>query len=99
MQSLWRKSRAETKHITQRRSDLPGGDAPAEGGLVLHAGVKGDLIGGGGLQSADVVDGHLGHPGDGIGAGAQFGGEGDGIAGAEGMDLAEVVAHPPVVVE
>lgn len=95
----WRKTRAKTKHITQRRSCLPGGDAPAVSGLVLHTRIKGDLIGAGGVQAGGVVDRHLSDGAYRISAGTQLSGESDGITGAEGMDLAEIIAHPSVVVE
>ena len=72
---------------------------PAEGGLIHDAGVQRDHVDGGGFQPADIVDTDLLHPGDRVGAGAQFGGEGDDIPGFQRVDLAEIVAYPTVVVE
>ena len=74
-------------------------DTPPIGGLVLHAGIEGDLIVCGGGQAGGVVDGHLGHAGDGIVPSAQRGGEGDYIAVFQRVDFTEVIAHTPVVVE
>lgn len=74
-------------------------DTPPIGGLVLHARIKGDLVVDGGGQAGGVVDGHLGHAGDGIVPSAQRGGEGDYIAVFQRVDFTEVIAHTPVVVE
>ena len=78
---------------------LQGPDAPAEGGLVFHTRIQRDAVLRGGAQAGGVVDGHLGHAGDGVIPGAEGPGEGDGVTGFQSVDLAKVVAHTSVVVE
>ena len=78
---------------------LDGCHAPAVLRLVHHAGIQCHTVIRGGGGAAGIVDADLLHAGNGIGAGPQQGGQGDGIARLQGVDLAEVVIHPPVVVE
>ena len=72
-------------------------DAPAVGGLIFHAGVQRDAVFSGGGQAGGVGHIHLGHAADGVGPGAQHGGEGDDVAGFQGMDLAKIVPHTSVM--
>lgn len=74
-------------------------DTPPIGGLVLHAGIEGDLIVCGGGQAGGIGHGHLCDAGHRVGHGAQDGGEGDGIAGSQCVDLTKIVAHTAIVVE
>ena len=86
-------------HFFSSASGFQPPDAPPIGGLVLHARIKGDLVIGGRGQAGGVVDGHLGHTDDGIGPGAQGGGEGDGIAGVQLMNVAKIAVCSSIVVE
>ena len=61
-------------------SSLDSPDAPAIAGLVLNTGKKGDAVIAGSRQHGVVHHVNFCHAGDGVGTGAQGGGEGDGVA-------------------
>ena len=79
--------------------NLDAPDAPAEVPLIPDAGVEGDAALAGFLQAAPVRFTDLGDGGDLIGLGPQLGGEGDLVPGVQGMNFAEVIVSPPIVVE
>ena len=68
-------------------------------GLVHHAGIQRDHIGTGGLKAADIIDRDFAHTGNGVGASAQPGRQGDGVTHVQGVDLAEDAVYTSVVVE
>ena len=71
--------------------------APAVFRLIHNAGIERHPVIRGGGGTAGIVDADLLHAGHSIGAGAQLGGQGDGVARVQGVDLAEIIAHSPVV--
>ena len=62
----------------QQVSDLHGPDSPAVGALIADAGEQGHAVFGGGGQQGVVRFADLVHAGNGVGAGSQLGGQGDG---------------------
>ena len=70
---------------------LNGGDAPTVLRLIHDAGVQRDTVVRGGGGAAGVVHADLLHAGNGIGPGPQQGGQGDGVASFQGVDLAEEI--------
>ena len=72
-------------------------DAPAVSTLIHYAGVQHDPVlasrrHGAAVRFADLADG-----GNFIGTGAQLSGQGDLIPDLQGMDLAEMVVHAPIM--
>ena len=65
-----------------------GSHTPPEVPLVPDAGVQRQAVVGGVLQTAPVRFRNLGHGGHLIGPGALLGGQGDLVAGLQGMDFA-----------
>ena len=78
-------------------SDLHGPYRPAVGSLIRHTGEKSDAVLSGGGQKGVVHFADLTHAGDGIGAGAQLGGQDNGIARIQGVDLGKIEVDAPVV--
>ena len=72
---------------------------PAVGALVLDTGVKRDLVVGSSGGAAGVCLTDLFHAGYTVSSGAQLGGEGDGIAGVQLMNVAKIAVCSSIVVE
>ena len=77
--------------------DLLGHHAPAIIPLIHHTGIERDLIAGRGGGAAGVRLTDFGNAGNGIGPGAELGGEGDGVSGVQCVDFAEVVRYPSIM--
>ena len=90
---------AEVEHNRQTALLLQGCYLPAEVPFIPDAGVQREAVVAGGGGVAGVRLGDLLHAGDGIGSGAQLGGEGDGIAGVQLMNVAKIAVCSSIVVE
>ena len=75
------------------------GDTPAVGSLVFDTGLKGEPVVAGGCGAAGVGLQYLFHADHLVGAGAQLGCPGDGIAYLQRVELAKVISDTAIVVE
>ena len=73
------------------------GDAPAVGPLVFDTGIKGEPVVAGGCGAAGVGLQYLFHADHLVGAGAQLGCPGDGIAYLQRVELAKVISDTAIV--
>ena len=85
------------QQVKTSASDLHGPDSPAVGALITDAGKQRDTVLGSGGQQGVVRFADLVHAGDGVGAGAQLGGQGDGVAHIQVVDTSKDTIRTPVV--
>ena len=78
-------------------SDLYGPDRPAVIPLISDTGKQRHAVLGSGGQQGVVRFADFVHTGDGVGAGALLGGQGDAVAGFQRVDLSEDGVGPPVM--